>query len=219
MKINILNNFKKIIGLFASPFFIFAIVILQTLLLPWNYKIIAISATFLFSVISIIYFKKWGTLFFSVLAYIGFYIFLFFVYISQSIVEESLRIDIGNDKYYRNEIADQSDLNLPENLTLVAKIDTVHHIGPGGSDYSAGCIYQGSKISISKLQRSISRNKKFKFVKENIEIPKSFSFESKSSKNRMKFTAAYISEIQNKNTVEIAFDKTGTKMYFYEHFY
>ncbi len=137
----------------------------------------------------------------------------------QSIVEDSYRIDIGNDKYYRNEISDRSDLNLPENLTLIAKIDTVHHMGPGGSDYSAGCIYQGSKSSISELQRSISRNKKFKIVKENIEIPESFSFESKSSKNRMEFTTVYISGIKNCCSVEIAFDKTGTRIYFFENFY
>lgn len=214
-----MNNFKKIIKLFASPFFIFAIVILLTLLLPWNYSVIAISATFLFSVFAIIYFKNWKTVFLSVLAYIGFYIFLFFVYINQSIVEDAFRIDIGNDKFYRSEISDRSDLNLPENLTLIAKIDTVHHIGPGGSDYSAGCIYQGSKLSISKLQSSISRNKKFKFVKENIEIPESFSFESKSIKNEIEFSTVYISRIKNCCSIEIAFDKTGTRMYFFENFY
>ncbi len=112
-----------------------------------------------------------------------------------------------------------TDLVLPDKLTIIAKIDTIHYIGPGGGDYEAGCIYQGSQEIISKIQKSISKNKKFKFVKEEVTLPESFSFVSKNSNKNISFKSVYSSKKENCCTFEIAFDKTKTRMYFYEIFY
>lgn len=215
---------NKAINLFATTLLVIALAIvigflLPRISLPRNYTFISISIIFLLSLIAIIIKRKWLKFFLSLFGYFFFLLLLLLFYADQQLMNESLMSGIGNEEFYRSEILNSSDLVLPDNLTMIAKIDTIHYIGPGGGDYEAGCIYQGSHENISKIQKSISRNKKFKLVKEEVTLSELFSFVSTPPKKNISFTSVYKYENEGCCNFEFAFDKTKTRMYFYEFYY
>jgi energy-coupling factor transporter transmembrane protein EcfT len=215
---------NKAINLFAVPLLVIALAIVigflfHRILIPAQYTLLFICIIFLLSLIAIIIKRKWLKFFLSLFGYFVFLFILIFFYGMNQLSNQSIRPEIVNDEFYSNEILECTDLVLPEKLTMIAKIDTIHYIGPGGGDYEAGCIFQGSQENISKIQKSISRNKKFKLVKEEVTLPESFSFVSKTPQKNMSFTSVYKYENEGCCNFEFAFDKTKTRMYFYEFFY
>lgn len=215
---------NKAINLFAVPLLVIALALVIGFLfhrisIPAQYALLFICIIFLLSLIAIIIKRKWLKFFLSLFGYFFLLIFLLLFYADQQLMNESLMSEIGNEEFYRSEILNSSDLVLPDNLTMIAKIDTIQHSGPMGSDYFAGCIFQGSFENISKIQKSISKNKKFKFVKEEVTVPESFSFVSKTPQKNISFTSVYKYENEGCCNFEFSFDKTKTRMYFYEFFY
>ena len=208
---------KKIKFFFEKPL----IVILISLILAYisyNYlsnglliliPLFFISAMFLTSLIFIIRQKKWFKL---VLSIIGFFLF-FVIWVSflffRGLAEPN--IELGDNKFYTNEIAARTELKIPSNLQLVSKIDTIIYIGPGG-EYHAECVYYGSKKIISKLKSSIDNNKSFK-KDSNISDFQTIQISQKDFPLK-DINAVYKQEIEGFCNIVVAFNESKTKIYY-----
>ena len=95
--------------------------------------------------------KRWFKLFSSFLLYVFFFFGWLIVGAFFQIEKDLYQVEIGNASFYKKELKHSSNLDIPSELELIAKLDTIRFIGFEG-EYDAECIYQGTKKSISKLQ-------------------------------------------------------------------
>jgi energy-coupling factor transporter transmembrane protein EcfT len=197
----------------GNPFIILLVSLIVLSIIPNQHALYAFVLVFALFFISLIYMliqKKWLKLILSFLGYIAFFI-LFVVFMAMS---ESMKpqISMGDQDFYKNEISNTLNLEIPSQLKLVAKTDTIYFIGPGGGDYNAECLYEGSKKSIAQLERKISGQKTF----AKIDMLEAYPTEVLNNKNfdLLELESVYRLQEDGRYIIHVAFNKSRTKFYY-----
>jgi hypothetical protein len=198
--------------IFESPYLIILIAIILMVISPNEINLFVALIMFLTYISSIIYIitqRKWRKLIISLIGpfFIVAIIFYFFYEFANGLKPRS---ELGDSKFYTEEILRTSNLKIPKEFKFVSKIDTIVYIGMGG-DFDSECLYTGSKISIKKLESQILSQKEFKKT-EPILDPSEILTEKNFKKNNLK--SVYMKDVENSYTVYIAFDKYHSKIYF-----
>jgi len=197
----------------GNPFIVLLVSLIVLAIIPNQHALYAFALVFSLFFISLIYMliqKKWLKLILSFFGYIAFFI-LFVVFMAMS---ESMKpqISIGDKDFYKNEISNTLNLKIPSQLKLVAKTDTIYFIGPGGGDYNAECLYEGSKKSIAQLERKISGQKSF------VKIDKLEAYPTEVLNNKnfdlLELETVYRLEEDGRYIIHVAFNRSRTKFYY-----
>jgi hypothetical protein len=159
--------------------------------------------------------KKWIKLILSSLVYFVFFWVIVLVFSISLIFDPNNNSEIGDAVFYKKEIKNRTGVDVPNNFSLTAKIDTIRYIGIEG-EYDAECLYLAPKNSISSFEKKIKSNPNFN------ELEISEAFDSTSVRLNYKeldfksFSKWYVYEEDGRFTITIAFKKDAI---FYDAFY
>lgn len=70
------------------------------------------------------------------------------------------QIEIADSKFYATEILKSTNLDLPNGIRLIAKIDTIIYTGLE-NEYDAECLYVGTEKIMIELENNIISRKDF----------------------------------------------------------
>jgi energy-coupling factor transporter transmembrane protein EcfT len=214
---------KVIKSILDRPFLVILIAALILILVPlifpiqyFFYSFIIIVLIFTISLIYTIVQKKWLRLFFSVLGFVGFFIILSIIFIYGFYDAISTKYEIGDSKFYSNEIAYSSNLHISRDLKLVSKLDSIFYVGLE-REYDAECLYTGPKRSIQELERNIISQKEFTKVKQIENYPTQVL--TKTNFNLKDLNSVYKKESDGHYIIYVAFDKMYSKFYYSAVYY
>jgi hypothetical protein len=205
---------KKIIG---NPLWILLFVTTITFAIPKEFtleKDIAIVSFMGISLLLLIFNRQWVQLILGFLCYCIFFVSIIFLSIFDSIAEPNY--SIGDKRFYREEIFKTSKVQIPDQLNLIAKIDTIFYGGMEG-EYDAECLYSGNSKAIIKLEKHISSQKDFIKVEDLDEFPTKVI-----TKNNFKlsdFNSIFRKENDGHYVVHIAFNRNHTRFYYKSWYY
>ncbi len=183
-----------------------------------NFIKISIIVSLLILLISLIligFQKKWIKLIFTLSLYIVLFSVgtLFFAF--WTIFDPETNSEIGDAFFYKQEITRRTGVDVPNNFTITAKIDTIRYMGMEG-EYDAECLYSAPNNSIRSFENKIKSNPNFK------KHEMSEAFDSTSVRLNYKeldfksFSKWYVYEEDGRFTITIAFKKDAI---FYDAFY
>lgn len=207
---------KKLTEYLSNPLIIIFIgFFLAYLLSPYN-GFLSLVILFLLSLLIILFQQKWLKLLFSTVLYAIFFILWIIVGAFNDIQNDLYHTKIGDASFYKNELKQSSNLEIPSEMDLIAKIDTIRYIGFEG-EYDAECLYKGSKKVILKLQKAIESNKEF-IKNDSINFERS-DVVQKEKINNESFKYGYTKSIEGRCIINIAFNKTKTSLYYSAFYY
>lgn len=178
-----------------------------------SYVLGLICVIFTTSIIYTIIQKKWLRL---LLSFFGYFVFLFFWLIFYMFLNEiQPQIEIGDSKFYSNEILKSTNLMIPNKLKIISKLDTIVFMGIE-DEYDAECLYRGPKKLIIELENNIISNKEFSKANELPNYPTKVLNHSNFNLNDLK--AVYRKE-GGGGIINIAFDNSNSKMYYSAWYY
>lgn len=181
------------------------------------YSIICIVIIFGVSIIYTIVQKKWLRLFFSILGYFAFFVswavILFFKGFSE---ELKLVKEIGDSKFYSQEILKTTKLEITDELKIISKLDTIVYVGIE-DEYDAACLYEGPKKSIKELESAIISDKDFSQVDRLDNYPTNVINKQNFRLDDIK--SIYRKESEGRFIVYVAFNKSRTKFYYDASYY
>lgn len=169
----------------------------------------------LLSLVLIGFQKKWIKLIFSSLLYIVFFSVVTLFFAIWTMVDPETNSEIGDVVFYKKEIKRSTGVDVPQDFTLTAKIDTIHYMGMEG-EYDAECLYSAPSRSISNFEKKIKSNPNFN------ELEISEALNSNSVRLNYKdldfksFSKLYVYEEDGRFIITIAFKKDAI---FYDAFY
>ena len=184
------------------------------------YSLGFISLCFLSSIIYIAIQKKWLRTIFSLIGYVFGLVFIIIIMIlKEELFSDNLykpKTQITDSEFYTNEIFNSSNLNIPKELKIISKLDTIVYMG-FENEYDAECLYYGSEKIISQLEKNIISNKDFKKVNKLESYPTKVINEVKFNINDLK--SVFKKESEGRYIIHIAFNKSCTKLYYSAFYY
>jgi energy-coupling factor transporter transmembrane protein EcfT len=211
---------KKILD---TPYLVMLITFIIALISPskiFPYTLGFICVFFFISLIYIAIQKKWLRTIFSLIGYFFVFVFIILVMIFKELLfsDELYKpeIQIGDSKFYTNEILNSSNLKMPKELKIISKLDTIVFMG-FENEYNAECIYYGPKKIISQLENNIILNKDFRKVNKLESYPTKVLNEDKFNINELK--SVFKKESEGRYIINIAFNKSCTKLYYSAYYY
>jgi energy-coupling factor transporter transmembrane protein EcfT len=203
-----------------KPYLVILFAILIALVTPNKYGFYSfafIGIIFTFSIVYTIIQKKWLRLFLSFLGFFVFFIAWIALVIANGFSNDlKPEVEIGDAKFYKNEINKSSNLKIFPELKLISKLDTITKIGLGG-DYRAECLYTGPSKLIIALEKEVISQKEFSKVKEIENIQTEILNEKNFDLNELK--SVYKKESEGYCIIYIAFDKNYSKFYYSAIYY
>jgi energy-coupling factor transporter transmembrane protein EcfT len=203
-----------------KPYLVVLLAAFIAIVTPNRYSFYSLAVIFTIFTVSIIYTiiqKKWLRLFLSFLGFFGFFIawigFIFIIGFSNDLKPE---VEIGDAKFYKNEIKKSSNLKIFKELKLISKLDTIKYIGMGG-DYDAECLYTGPRKLIIDLEEEVISQKEFNKVKE-IEDTQTTNLKENNF-NLKELKSLYKKESEGGCIIYIGFDKNNSKLYYSAYYY
>jgi energy-coupling factor transporter transmembrane protein EcfT len=203
-----------------KPYLVVLLAAFIAIVTPNRYSFYSLAVIFTIFTVSIIYTiiqKKWLRLFLSFLGFFGFFIawigFIFIIGFSNDLKPE---VEIGDAKFYKNEIKKSSNLKIFKELKLISKLDTIKYIGMGG-DYDAECLYTGPRKLIIDLEEEVISQKEFNKVKE-IEDTQTTNLKENNF-NLKELKSLYKKESEGGCIIHIGFDKNNSKLYYSAYYY
>lgn len=203
-----------------KPYLVVLIAAFIAIVTPNRYSFYSLAVIFIIFTVSIIYTiiqKKWLRLF---LSFFGFLVF-FIAWTGFSLVKGlsndlEPEVEIGDSKFYKNEINKSSNLKIFSELKLISKLDTIKKIGMGG-DYDAECLYTGPHKLITKLENEVISQKEFKKVKK-IEDTQTTNLKENNF-NLKELKSLYKKESEGFCIIYIGFTKDNSKLYYSAYYY
>jgi hypothetical protein len=208
---------KILKSFFGNPIWIILLVTIIAFAISSQFmmeKSIAICSLMGISLLVLMFNRQWLRL---ILGFWGYCIFLVssvFFSMFDSLTEPNY--EIGDRKFYREEINKTSKVQIPDKLNLIAKIDTIFYGGMEG-EYDAECLYSGNSKAIIKLEKHISSQKDFIKVEDLDEFPTKVI-----TKNNFKlsdFNSIFRKENDGHYVVHIAFNRNHTRFYYKSWYY
>ena len=218
---NLINKqkMKFIKTILDRPYLVILITAIIALVFPDIYILYSLGLIFVLFAISIVYTitqKKWLRLTLSILGYFVFFVlwtgFVLFKGVSDDLKPQ---IEIGDSKFYSNEILKSANLKIPNDLKIISKLDTIVYMG-FEKEYDAECLYAGSKKLIIELENNIISNKDFRKVNQLEKYPTKVLNRDNFNLNEIK--SVYKKEAEGRYILYIAIDKSYSKLY-YSAFY
>lgn len=211
---------KVIKSILNKPYLVILFAILIAFLTPDKYGFYSfalIGIIFTISIVFSIIQKKWLRLFLSILGYLFFFIAWIALVIAEGFSNDlKPRVEIGDEKFYKNEIENSSNIKILPGLKMVSKLDTIKYIGMGG-DYDAECLYTGPSKLISKLEEEVVSQKEF------IKIIKKEDFPTinlnEYDLNLTELKSVYKKEVEGYCNIYIGFDNNNSKIYYSAIYY
>jgi energy-coupling factor transporter transmembrane protein EcfT len=176
------------------------------------YSIIFIVIIFGISILYTIIQKKWLRLFFSILCYFAFFISWAVIIFFRGFSEEFKPVkEIGDSKFYSQEILKTTQLGIADELKIISKLDTIVYVGIE-DEYDAECLYEGPSKLIKVLESAIISDKEFSKVDKLDNYPSKVVNQQNFRLTDIK--AIYRKESQGRYIVHVAFNKSRTKLYY-----
>ena len=113
------------------------------------------------SIIHSIILKKWRQLLLSVFVYFGIFIIYFFVNLILAFMVPTPPF-VANNDFYVQKFEYHTSLNISKDLKIICKTDTIKSLGPGGGDYSAGCIFSIDKNQVNFIKKKLESDTIYK---------------------------------------------------------
>ena len=211
---------KIIKSIFDRPYLVILIAFLISIM-PLKeylfYSIISIVIIFGISIIYTIIQKKWLRLFFSILGYFAFFVSWAVILFFKGFSEELKPLkEIGDSKFYSQEILKTTKLRMTDELKIISKIDTIVYVGIE-DEYDASCLYEGPKKSIKELESAIISDKEFSQVDRLDNYPTNVINKQNFRLDDIK--SIYRKESEGRFIVYVAFNKSRTKFYYDASYY
>jgi energy-coupling factor transporter transmembrane protein EcfT len=211
---------KIIKSILDRPYLVLLIAALIALIFPTSYFVYSMVIIFVIFATSAIYTivqKKWLRLILSVFGFLGFFmVWLGIIFFKGFSDELKPQIQIGDSKFYSNEIANSTNLNISNKFKLLSKLDTIVYMGLE-NEYDAECLYTGSTSSILELEKNISSQKEFSKIEELENYPTKVI--TMNNFNLKDIKSVYKKESEGSFKIYIAFDKNNSKFYYSAFYY
>lgn len=211
---------KIIKSIFDRPYLVILIAFLISIMPLKEYMFYAMSCILIIFGISIIYSiiqKKWRRLFFSILAYFAFFVTWAVIMFFKGFSEELKPVkEIGDSKFYFQEILKTTKLGIKDELKIISKIDTIVYVGIE-DEYDAACLFTGPEKSIKELESAIISDKDFSQVDRLDNYPTNVINNQNFRLDDIK--SIYRKESEGRYIVYVAFNKSRTKFYYDATYY
>lgn len=208
---------KILKSIFGNPIWIILLVTIIAFAIPRQFilgKSIAICSLMGISLLVLIFNRQWLRLFLGFLGYCIFLVGSIFFSMFDSMAEPNY--EIGDRKFYDDEIHGATKVYVPKQLEIIAKIDTIVFMGIEG-EYNAECLYSGNSSAIIKLEKQILLKKEFKKLKELDDFPTKVI--TKKNFNVNEFKSIYRKEEIGRYNIVLAFNKNHTRFYYKALYY